>query len=316
MKRGCILLIATSVASKSLPNITEFRPALQLATINTTLLTTETTITTNSTSTPNQTAKPTNYDVQWLPLTIVFVAIIALCISCNSKLCECKCCDCPSLNYRSDQINRYGSNPRQRKDRFQATSGYPYEPNVDAHQKYCGPNRLHRYKEPVIAIVDENDKILEDTYTLTNSYLNTADSKDEMRMFKYDLEEKRRMHQERTEMINNLSKTRREMAAIRETKEPVPVYTSRENIFNMWKAGIVEEDSWSIHAPPLQEEEKSQVEQKLLDCHECSQSRDSVAKIAGEDVESKESETETKSDEQIVVVSYEEIKRDHVLKYV
>merc|ERR1712164_99897 len=107
-------------------------------------------------------------------------------------------------------------------------------------------------------------------------------------------------------MINNLSKTRREMAAIRETKEPAPVYTSRENIFNMWKAGIVEEDSWSIHAPPLLEEstsqDKSEVEQKLLECTECSRSRDSVAKIASEDVEPKESieNSDTVSDEQIV----------------
>ena len=103
------------------------------------------------------------------PLAIFFIVIFALCywLCCNSKLC----CDCPEFNHRSDENGRYGtSRPAMRKDRFQATCGYPHEPNVDPHQKYCGPNRLHRYKEPVIAIVDENDKILEDTYTLTNSY--------------------------------------------------------------------------------------------------------------------------------------------------
>jgi len=144
-----------------------------------------------------------------------------------------------------------------RKDRFQATCGYPHAPNVDQHQKYCGPNRLHRYKEPNVAIVDDNDKIIEDTYTLTNSYLNTADSKDEMRMFKHDLEEKRRLHQQRTEMINSLSRTR-QMSAISESREPAPVYTSRENIFKMWKeAGALKEndnDAWSIHAPSISEE--------------------------------------------------------------
>lgn len=189
-------------------------------------------------------------DVQWLPLAIFFIVIFALCywLCCNSKLC----CDCPEFNHRSDENGRYGtSRPAMRKDRFQATCGYPHEPNVDPHQKYCGPNRLHRYKEPVIAIVDENDKILEDTYTLTNSYLNTADSKDEMRLFKFDLEEKRRLHQQRTEMINNLSRTR-QMSAISESKEPAPVYTSRENIFKMWQAGVLEEDAWSIHAPEFE----------------------------------------------------------------
>lgn len=150
-----------------------------------------------------------------------------------------------------------------RKDRFQATCGYPHAPNVDQHQKYCGPNRLHRYKEPNVAIVDDNDKIIEDTYTLTNSYLNTADSKDEMRMFKHDLEEKRRLHQQRTEMINSLSRNR-QMSAISESREPAPVYTSRENIFKMWKdqGAIsafkeVENDAWSIHAPSLSEETNS-----------------------------------------------------------
>jgi len=189
-------------------------------------------------------------DVQWLPLAIFFIVIFALCywLCCNSKLC----CDCPEFNHRSDENGRYGTcRPAMRKDRFQATCGYPHEPNVDPHQKYCGPNRLHRYKEPVIAIVDENDKILEDTYTLTNSYLNTADSKDEMRLFKFDLEEKRRLHQQRTEMINSLSRTR-QMSAISESKEPAPVYTSRENIFKMWQAGVLEEDAWSIHAPEFE----------------------------------------------------------------
>lgn len=83
------------------------------------------------------------------------------------------------------------------------------------------------------------------------SYLNTADSKDEMRLFKFDLEEKRRLHQQRTEMINNLSRTR-QMSAISESKEPAPVYTSRENIFKMWQAGVLEEDAWSIHAPEFE----------------------------------------------------------------
>jgi len=191
-------------------------------------------------------------DVQWLPLAIFFIVIFALCywLCCNSRLC----CDCPEFNHRSDENGRYGTcRPAMRKDRFQATCGYPHEPNVDPHQKYCGPNRLHRYKEPVIAIVDENDKILEDTYTLTNSYLNTADSKDEMRLFKFDLEEKRRLHQQRTEMINNLSRTR-QMSAISESKEPAPVYTSRENIFKMWQAGVLkDEDAWSIHAPEFEQ---------------------------------------------------------------
>ena len=90
-------------------------------------------------------------------------------------------------------------------------------------------------------------------------YLNTADSKDEMRMFKHDLEEKRRLHQQRTEMINSLSRNR-QMSAISESREPAPVYTSRENIFKMWKdqgataLKEVENDSWSIHAPSLSEE--------------------------------------------------------------
>lgn len=269
-------------------------------------------------------------EVQWLPLAIFFIVIFALCywLCCNSKLC----CDCPEFNHRSDENGRYGTcrNPAMRKDRFQATCGYPHAPNVDQHQKYCGPNRLHRYKEPNVAIVDDNDKIIEDTYTLTNSYLNTADSKDEMRMFKHDLEEKRRLHQQRTEMINSLSRNR-QMSAISESREPAPVYTSRENIFKMWKNQVkeVENDAWSIHAPSLSEESRSKtvenesgsiIRNSLNDSQESVvvnlnnrnsnsvHSINSMVKIAsGRNSIVEDLNKNVKLDEQIVVVPYEQI---------
>jgi len=231
------------------------------------------------TSEPARERKGQPEQIPWLPLIILTFLITTACTCCKFVKCS-PCENCPMFEHRSENNNRYGSQRdteamRTLNKRFRATAGYPNCPEVDPFQKYIGNQRLRKYREPAVCIVDDKNEIIVDTneiydsiHNSTYTYIKSNGSNDDMRKYKLDLEEKRRQNIERQEMIDRTKTTAKhncgqtgsmpmskrntsnDLEAISENvnegRNPMPgisslpdcdapVYTSRENIFEYWK---------------------------------------------------------------------------------
>lgn len=154
--------------------------------------------------------------IPWLHLVILTFLIITAGTCC--KFIRCQTCEsCPMFEHRSEANNRYGNTRetdvmRSLNKRFKATEGYPNHPEVDPFQKYIGNQRLRRYREPNVCIVDDKDMVIADTHDIYDSihnstYIKSNGSNDDMRKYKFDLEEKRRKNIERQEMIERTKTT-------------------------------------------------------------------------------------------------------------
>lgn len=145
-----------------------------------------------------------------LLITILIFIVVGFAFVKNVEGPPDSCCARPGgvFEYRSEDVDRYNTrqallNQRFNK-RFTPCANYPNAPQYTEDQKYLGSNRLPKYKQPNVSIIDERSgKILINTNDL--SIDNTLSCGSELGSYKH-IVEKRRKHQERQEHVEKIYK--------------------------------------------------------------------------------------------------------------